>query len=263
MKRFGFGRNWRNYSSLVDEIRLRKAELHLKDRFDVDNLEGNFIDIGCGSGVFSAAASRLGARVFAFDYDQNSTDTTKEVTSKFGTAKNIVKIYTDDVLDLSDTSVISDAQLIYSWGVLHHTGDLWRALEVISEHATSGSTFVLAIYNDAGYMSQKWLKLKKLYVNAFLLRPLILFIAWKDFWAKHQIHELRNGRDPFRTWREYSIDSRGMSAWYDLIDWAGGYPYEFASVEQISSFMALRGWKFEKVWTNSGIGNNEFRFIKL
>jgi len=65
--RFGFGRNWKQYSKLIDPIRLGKAELHLKDRFKVENLNGNFLDIGSGSGVFSAAALNLGANVKAFD----------------------------------------------------------------------------------------------------------------------------------------------------------------------------------------------------
>ncbi|MFN5337940.1 MAG: class I SAM-dependent methyltransferase, partial [Bacteroidota bacterium] len=222
-----------------------------------------FLDIGCGSGVFSAAATRLGAQVYAFDYDQNSTDTTKKIISRFGATSNLKRVYTDDVLNLADSSVISAAKYIYSWGVLHHTGDLWGALSVVSKHANPGASFVLAIYNNAAEMSKKWLKLKSLYVNVIVLRPIIVFIAWKDFWAKHMFHEFINRRDPFRTWREYSIDSRGMSAWYDLVDWAGGYPYECASIDEVTQFMSSRGFRLDEVWRNDGIGNNEFRFTKI
>ena len=56
MSRFEFGKNWEEYSSLIDQGRVLKAEEHMKNRFNVSNFAEFFLDIGSGSGVFSAAA---------------------------------------------------------------------------------------------------------------------------------------------------------------------------------------------------------------
>ena len=263
LKRCKFGRNWAKYASLVDEARVQKAELHLQERFGLDELRGNFLDIGSGSGVFSAAATRLGAIVTAFDYDLDSVATTNLVLNAFADSKNVKLIRQGDILDNYWISSITDSNYIYSWGVLHHTGSLWKALSQIADNAKTGCIFVTAIYNDLGEESIKWTRLKKLYVNLVPMRPLLLAYSWYKFWARQQLRSLRTGTDPFKSWREYSIDSRGMSAWFDLIDWAGGYPFEVSTPKKMEEFMSQKGWLCEAIWTNSGIGNNEFRFVKL
>lgn len=73
-KRFAFGENWQSFLSNVDESHVEEAKETLQSVFDTDSLEGrSFLDAGCGSGIFSLAAHRLGAdRVVSFDYDENS-----------------------------------------------------------------------------------------------------------------------------------------------------------------------------------------------
>jgi 2-polyprenyl-6-hydroxyphenyl methylase/3-demethylubiquinone-9 3-methyltransferase len=261
-KRFSFGRNWAKYSDLVDEVRIEKAMKHLQDRFDLREFQGSLLDIGCGSGVFSVAASRLGSKVVAFDYDQISVETTKKMMEKFGERDNFELISTGDILDSQIARFLEKPEYIYSWGVLHHTGDLWEALDRVAFYAKTGCIFVTAIYNDLGPESEKWTRLKRIYVKHFFMRPLLLLYSWYLFWGKQQVRALLSGRDPFKSWREYSIDSRGMSAWYDLVDWAGGYPFEVSTPEKLTSFMKERGWECEAIWRNQGIGNNEFRFVK-
>ena len=260
--RFGFGRNWKHYSKLIDPIRLGKAELHLKDRFKVENLSGNFLDVGSGSGVFSAAALNLGANVKAFDYDVNSVETTKKVLTLFGREKNNWDVARGDILSSAHNLDISQSDYIYSWGVLHHTGNMNLAIENIASNAPVGARWVIAIYNDLGKESENWTKLKKLYVDFFVLRTFLIAYSYYRFWAKQQFHSLIHFRNPFISWRNYTIDSRGMSAWYDLVDWAGGYPFEVATPDWVVSKIEPFGWKIQEIWRNEGIGNNEFLFIK-
>jgi 2-polyprenyl-6-hydroxyphenyl methylase/3-demethylubiquinone-9 3-methyltransferase len=263
LKRFSFGKNWENYSELVDFERIHKAKIHLQIRFRLKNFEGNFIDIGSGSGVFSAAASQLGAKVYAFDYDEASVKTTKKILSIHGVATNVVSCEIGDVLSDEFTNKVANFEYIYSWGVLHHTGDMWKALDAVAQNAKSNSRFVVSIYNDLGRETDLWAKLKEIYVNHLISRPFIVAYAWYRFWSKQQLKNLILGQDPFKSWREYSIDSRGMSAWYDLIDWAGGFPYERAKIEKVVNFMEERGWQTLEVWPNEGIGCNEFLFQKI
>lgn len=261
--RFKFGRNWSNYSTLVDESRIRKAEVHLQNRFNLEFFSGTLLDIGCGSGIFTAAATRLGAHVRAFDFDFESVKTAREVVKLFGVTDKIDAISQGDILSDKWEEVIQKVEYVYCWGVLHHTGSMWKSLAKIADYAKPGCIFVTAIYNDLGEESIKWTKLKKLYVDWIFLRPILIIYSWYSFWAKQQFRTLLTGKDPFKSWREYSIDSRGMSAWHDLVDWAGGFPFEVSTPPKLIEFMESRGWRCEEVWSNDGIGNNEFRFIKL
>lgn len=72
-EQFRFGKNWKRFLYSLNEERIIKAERSLKQMLCIDNLEGkSFIDIGSGSGLFSLAARRLGARVYSFDSDPQS-----------------------------------------------------------------------------------------------------------------------------------------------------------------------------------------------
>lgn len=64
-ERFEFGANWASFLKELDDDRIRQAEVSLQKMLGMKTLTGKaFIDIGCGSGLFSLAAKRLGARVF-------------------------------------------------------------------------------------------------------------------------------------------------------------------------------------------------------
>src|ERR1700704_486469 len=83
-KRFEFGKNWSRFLTLLDDSRIARAEESLKMMLQVEDLEGkSFLDIGSGSGLFSLAARRLGARVHSFDYDPHSVACTRELRSRY------------------------------------------------------------------------------------------------------------------------------------------------------------------------------------
>ena len=78
-ERFEFGKNWLAFLETLDDERIRVAEESLKEMLMVKDLNGKtFIDVGNGSGLFSLAARKLGAKVFSFDYDDNSFECVKE-----------------------------------------------------------------------------------------------------------------------------------------------------------------------------------------
>lgn len=264
--RFMFGKNWNSFSERIDYSRIQKSERHLSERFDRENFKGlSFLDIGSGSGMFSLAALNLGASyVEAFDFDEASVQTTKSVISRWAkpTLDQKINVYQADVLSDSINSSIKRADLIYAWGVLHHTGKMETSIKKVLKELKPGSRFVLAIYNDEGAPSRRWTVLKKLYVQFLILRPFLLFWSWYKFWGSWQIRQWLKGESPWHYWTDYSENSRAMSAWHDLKDWAGGYPFEVASPDIIREWVKEMGCDIEKEWLVTGIANNEFLIRK-
>ena len=258
-RRFGFGANWRDFLTLLDETRIREAERSLAEALGRERLDGvRFLDVGCGSGLFSLAARRLGALVRSFDFDKTSVACTAELRDRFfaGDANWIVE--RGDVLDESYMSTLRTFDVIYAWGVLHHTGQMWRAMRIIARNVAPGGKLWIAIYNDEGWQSWVWWQLKRAY-NALppILRPAIVAPALVRIWGPDTILDLLRGR-PFDTWRNYHRSSRGMSAWHDVVDWVGGYPYEVARPEQVIALYETLGFAGRVLTHQDGHGCNEF-----
>src|SRR5437016_6038307 len=131
--RFAFGENWARFLIVLDEDRIRLAEGSLREMLKVDHLRGkSFLDVGSGSGLFSLVARRLGATVRSFDYDQQSVACTQELKRRYfpGDADWIVE--EGSILDNDYLASLGKYDIVYSWGVLHHTGAMWQALENVS-----------------------------------------------------------------------------------------------------------------------------------
>lgn len=83
-RRFAFGENWRRFLETLSEERVREAGRSLREMLEMPSLSGlSFLDVGCGSGLFSLAARRLGARVRSFDYDPASVACALELRRRF------------------------------------------------------------------------------------------------------------------------------------------------------------------------------------
>ena len=263
--RFAFGENWSQFLVVLDDDRIRLAEQSLCDMLKVKNLLGKrFLDIGSGSGLFSLAARRLGATVYSFDYDPKSAACTKELKRLYFPDDSDWHVEQGSVLDRDYLRSLGHWDVVYSWGVLHHTGNMSQALDSVSNLVCDGGKLFIAIYNDQGRASRFWLKVKKSYnrlPRAF--RWLILWPAAFRLWGPTTIRDLVAGK-PFHTWRNYSKRSlRGMSPWRDLVDWVGGLPFEVATPEQIFCFYRDRGFRLEQLKTCAGgHGCNEFVFQK-
>jgi 2-polyprenyl-6-hydroxyphenyl methylase/3-demethylubiquinone-9 3-methyltransferase len=264
-ERFEFGENWRRFLASVDEARITQACESLKTWLGVSDLRGRrFLDAGCGSGLFSLAARRLGADVRSFDYDPASCACTREMRERFGDGDAHWTVSEGSVLDPPFLDGLGTFDVVYSWGVLHHTGAMWRALELIAARAGPNGLLFVALYNDQGGPSRRWLRVKRAY-NA-LPGPFRFLVLWPSFvalWAKTFAIETVRGY-PGRGWREYARTSRGMSPWRDVVDWVGGLPFEVSRPEQVLDFLRDRGFTLLRMKTcGGGLGCNEFVFQRV
>jgi len=254
--RFGFGANWQKYLNEIDEQAVNQAMQHLTDQLDVDDLKGKkFIDLGSGSGLFSLAAYKLGANVYSLDYDPQSVDATRSLKNKsfVGDERQWV-VEEGSALDKNYLLSLGKFDVVYSWGVLHHTGSMWQAISNASNMVTPNGFLFISIYNDQGYISKYWLSIKKLYNNNLLLKIFVIILHSPYLYALRRLARLVR-RVPLE---------RGMSLWYDMFDWLGGLPFEVAKPEQIFDFLHDRGFQLEKLTTvRNRSGCNEFVMKKV
>ena len=262
-QRFAFGHNWKQFLHLLDEQRIREAENSLKDMLEVETLaDKRFLDIGSGSGLFSLAARRLGAQVHSFDYDPQSVGCTNELKRRYFPGDPDWTIEESSILDKDRLPTLGKFDVVYSWGVLHHTGALWVALDHASKLVKKNGKLFIAIYNDQGRASKIWSGVKRAY-NAmpYGFRWLIALPAFTRLWGPTIVRDLLR-RKPFFTWRNYAEQStRGMDPWCDVIDWVGGLPFEVAKPEDIFDFCRSRGFILNRLKTCAGgLGCNEYVF---
>ncbi len=131
-QRFAFGKNWQRFLLRLSEDRIIEAENSLKSMLQIESFSRlSFLDIGCGSGLFSLAAMRLGAeRVLSFDYDPQSVACTQSLKDRFFQGNDRWEIMQGNVLEESFMKGLGEWDICYSWGVLHHTGDMWKGMEI-------------------------------------------------------------------------------------------------------------------------------------
>jgi len=270
--KFAFGRNWSRFLAAVDGERVDHAARSLQELLGLTDLEGKrFLDAGSGSGLFSLAAHQLGADVVSFDADEESVACAHELHRRFlGTER--WTILDGSVLDRHFLATLGQFQVVYCWGVLHHTGAMWDALDSLQSCVAEEGLLTIAIYNDEQHISRLWWGVKRVYqrLPRFLRSPYVLFIgalcvarrAASTLAASMlRLLTLRNPFVPMINWLREGR-SRGMHGWYDLVDWIGGWPYEVAKPEQVFRFLRDRGFILQDLTTCAGHGCNEFVFIR-
>ncbi len=265
--RFEFGQNWHGFLSSIDDERIEEATRSLREKLRVDSLQGlRFFDFGSGSGLFSLAAHRLGADVLSVDFDHESVACTRQLREQFAPTASSWQVQQGSVLDQEFMRGCGQADVVYSWGVVHHTGNMRQAIENVANAVKPGGRLFLAIYNDQGGASRRWHAIKRLYnrLPSFMRPVLVFFVAgfYETKFAVARALRLQNPL-PFADWRAKKRD-RGMSVWHDWVDWIGGLPFEVASPEEVIVPLRDREFIIENLRTvRGGWGCNEYVFVRL
>lgn len=263
-KGFTFGQNWEDFlSHSYNAKRLEIAKQSISDFLDPVSIKNKtFLDIGCGSGLFSEAAHLLKAKsITSLDIDRDSVACVQKIHTKYPRSK--WEIFHLSILSPNILKKIKKHDIVYSWGVLHHTGKMWKAIDNACRLVNKGGYMVISIYNDSHSLTQgnskMWIKVKRFYhfgdlftrrlVEILFIIPQLVLVVF----VKHT--------NPVTYIRDYK-NQRGMSWYYDVRDWLGGYPYEYARVEEIVNFVSQRGLYAQKINQREGIGCNEFLFKK-
>ena len=260
-ERFSFGENWKAFLRTVDESRVDESVAALKQLLCVTTLEGKrFIDIGSGSGLSSLAAHRLGADVTSFDYDPSSVGCTLEMRDRFAKGSERWRIMHGSALDAEFLSTLGTYDVVYSWGVLHHTGQMWNAINNVIPLVRPGGQMSLALYNDQGVWSQRWTRIKRVYCSG-TAGKLAVSSVFIPYWiARGAVSDLIRGHAPWYSIATYG-KNRGMSAWHDWHDWLGGYPFEAAKPEAIILPIQQKGFTLTNLNTQYGsVGCVEYVF---
>jgi len=236
---FDFGANWLDFSqSVLDQDRLVQASQSLETLLGPGALKGqSFIDVGSGTGLFSLAAKKNGAGpVIGLDINPTCIAVAQKNAIRFG-LHDQTQFCQINILDTAQVSQLSPANIVYAWGSLHHTGQLSLALQNTASLVKPNGYLIVAIYNKH-WSSPWWRRIKHAYVSAprFCQKILIGLMLPIIAAAKFAV----TGKNPFKK-------ERGMDFRIDVIDWVGGYPYEYASPSEMTERLAALGFELQKM----------------
>lgn len=239
---FGFGDNWLKFVSDLKEEQIVEAQESLQKllgRLDLSRL--TFLDIGSGSGLFSLVARKLGARVRSFDFDRDSVACTQSLRNRYFPGDNEWTIEHGSILDSAYTDRLGNFDIVYSWGVLHHTGAMWTALERAVSLVAPNGILVIALYRRTP-LCGAWRVEKRLYAAA---PSIVQSVVRGTYKAAYLTGIVATGRSPSNYVRNYK-SMRGMNWHRDVHDWLGGYPYESTSREDVKAHLERLGFTISR-----------------
>jgi predicted RNA methylase len=260
---FSFGENWAQYAEKIDERRIEEAEKSLIRLVGRESIQGRtFLDIGCGSGLFSLAALRLGChRLLAVDLDPNSVQTTRRTLERYAPAGANWDCLRISVFDL-DPAKVGKFDIVYSWGVLHHTGAMYKAIEKASAMVKPEGMLTLALYGKTPFCGL-WRIEKRIYSRS----PKWVQRAIERVYSAVVAARLALKGESLKKRRETYFQQRGMDMYHDTRDWLGGYPYESISPQEAMTFMHKLGFEPIRSFVCPsigllGAGCDEYSFTK-
>lgn len=251
---FSFGKNWRSFVDTVSENAVNRARKDIEYWLSNDGVTGKTVlDIGSGSGIHSLCYFLMGAKeIVSLDVDPYSVESTRLLWQKAGRPSNW-KVVQGSILDPDFVGSLGRHEIVYSWGVLHHTGAMWEAMTNACSLVERGGLFLVALYVK-GPLYPKHLAEKQAYNRASWLGKKIM--VWRDVYGRMRVR-WNEGLNPFGWNQRYD---RGMDVYHDIIDWLGGLPYEVASKEEVVSFCEDKGFKLERVKELGEHANNTYLF---
>jgi SAM-dependent methyltransferase len=252
--KFKFGKNWQSYAqNVLDAERIARANASFHELFvEIDLKQKKFLDIGFGQGLTLFLAAKAGAIAEGFDADPDCLSALR-MTAKHFPDQSLPSVHVGSILDQKILELYGrlSFDIVHSWGVLHHTGNMRKAIENAAELVKGQGYLVLAIYNTH-WSSPLWWHIKWLYNKApdvmkrFMINcgyPVIYLAKW-----------LITNKNPLSK-------ERGMEFYHDVIDWIGGYPYEYATPEEIKTMVQALGFDSVKfIPATVPTGCNEFVF---
>jgi len=264
--RFEFGRNWERFIERhLGQERIESSKRILLNFLALPDLAGkSFLDIGSGSGLHSLAAHQAGAReIFSFDYDPQSVSATL-LARRFAGDPPSWRAVRGSILDDAFVRTLPRADIVYSWGVLHHTGDVWRAIQNAASCVPEGGQFYIALYSADVHHGTKfgekptpefWLDVKRRYNESSWLgrQRWVLWYLWR-FEMGRRLRYL-----PTVLKQIFDRRRRGMSYLTDVRDWVGGWPMEFVHDRDAIRFCEERGFVLERVKTGEACSEFLFR----
>lgn len=254
---FDFGENWSQYAVSINDERIDEAKKSLLKLIPLEKIKGSrWLDIGSGSGLFSLAALLLGAKeVVAIDIDECSVETTQKILEKFAPQGAKYKAIHLSVFDLSQG--FNQFDVIYSWGVLHHTGNMYKAIKAAVDRLEDDGLFAIALYKKTRFCGF-WGVFKKHYYrcstwakSAYQYLYMFVFLVAKF---------LFKGQPPWKVIKGYA-HHRGMSFKHDVHDWLGGYPYESISPDEMKKFSEKNDLVIERQYIQPISGGGIFGSI--
>ena len=240
---FAFGKNWASYSALIAEAQIEASKTALTKLIPAEEFKGkSFLDIGCGSGLHALAAADLGVnRIMAADIDPDSVATCRAVLSH----NNIAAPWRAEVMSVFDLDAERQGtfDIVYSWGVLHHTGNMWEAVAKAASMVSPNGLLAIALYRKT-YTDLFWKWEKRLYARAPKVIQSIIFAAYTAIFRLAMFARRANYREFLSNYKSL----RGMDHRHDVHDWLGGYPYETALAPEVDAKLVALGFKAERVF---------------
>lgn len=258
---FDFGNNWADFSAnALDDESVQRARQEFSALLErAGGVRGkSFIDIGFGQGLSLLSAAAEGARVVGVDINPKCGEVLRRNRVHFPGVVDDVPVVIGSILEDRTLERVREIapdhgrfDIVHSWGVLHHTGDMELAVRNAAGMVKPGGHFVVALYNRH-WSSLPWLAIKYVYCKApRVIQQLLVALLYPVIYVAKL---LVTRADPRK-------QQRGMDFFYNVVDWVGGYPYEFASREEVLALVQPLGFQpVAFVPAEVPTGCNEFVF---
>lgn len=246
---FAFGKNWKSFSaSALTQERVDRARADFRDLVKSVPLRGKtFLDIGFGQGLALCLAREDGAIVCGNDIDSKCTEALIMTLRLFPQVDpDSIEVVIGSILDdsviarlrnLPGVGAAGGFDIVHSWGALHHTGAMDDAIERAASLVRGRGHLIIAIYNR-NWTSPIWSVIKRGFVVSPRLIQRVLIVLFYPLIAVTKAAV--TGRNPFRK-------DRGMDFYHDVVDWIGGFPYECAKAEEISTKLEALNFELERL----------------